>query len=97
MGITGHWLLSGLLMTLAIVVMVINKLTVCSWMRRRNPAATISIIGGWLGAIACGLSPSAILNKLWWAPTVLDILGVPYLLILAWTGIREIMRAEERS
>jgi hypothetical protein len=35
------------------------------------------------------------LNKLWWAPTVLDILGVPYLLILAWAGIREIMRTEE--
>jgi len=97
MGITGRWLLPGLLMTAAIGVMVVNKLSVCSWMRRKNPAATVSIIGGWLGAAACGLSPSPLLNKLWWAPTVLDVIGVPYLLILAWMGVREIMSAEENS
>ncbi|HET9366166.1 MAG TPA: hypothetical protein VFP71_14265 [Candidatus Angelobacter sp.] len=91
-----RWISFGLLMALAVAVMVFNKLTVCSWVRRRNPAATISIIGGWLGAAACGLSPSAILNKLWWVPTLLDVIGVPYLLIFAWTGIRKIMRAEER-
>ena len=95
MGAKGNWTAFGLLMALAVAVMVFNKLTVCSWVRRKNPAATISIIGGWLGAAACGLSPSAILNKLWWAPTLLDVIGVPYLLIFAWTGIREIMRAEE--
>jgi hypothetical protein len=95
MGITGHWVASGLLMALAVAVMVFNKLMVCSWMRRKNPAATISIVGGWLGAIACGLSPSPLLNKLWWAPAALDVIGAPYLLILAWTGIREIMRVEE--
>lgn len=95
MGITGHWVASGLLMTLAVAVMVFNKLMVCSWMRRKNPAATISIIGGWLGAAACGLSPSPLLNKLWWAPAALDVIGAPYLLILALTGIREIVSAED--
>jgi len=94
-GIMERWLFSALLLLLAIAVMVVNKLTVCSWMRRKNPAATISIVGGWLGAVACGLSPSPLLTKLWWAPTVLDILGAPYLLILAWLGIREIISAEE--
>jgi hypothetical protein len=82
-------------MALAVAVMVVNKLMVCSWMRRKNPAATISVIGGWLGAIACGLSPSPLLNKLWWAPAALDVIGAPYLLILAWTGIREMMNAED--
>ncbi len=94
MGTTGRWLPFSLVMTLAIAVMVVNKLSVCSWMRRKNPAATISIIGGWLGAVACGLSPLPLLHKLWWAPTVLDIIGAPYLLILVWMGFREIMRAE---
>jgi hypothetical protein len=94
MGFSGRWLLSTLLMVVALGVMVVNKLSVCSWMRRKNPAATISIIGGSLGAVACGLSPSPFLNKLWWAPLALDVIGVPYLLILAWMGIREVMRAE---
>ena len=84
-------------MALAVTVMVFNKLTVCSWVRRHNPAATISIIGGLLGAAACEASPSTLVNHLWWAPTMLDILGAPYLLILMWAGIREIMNAEERS
>lgn len=96
MGTSARWISFSLLMALAVAVMVINKLTVCSWVRRKNPAATISIIGGWLGSAACGLSPSAVLNKLWWVPTLLDILGVPYLLILAWAGIREIMSTEDR-
>jgi len=95
MGAKGNWTAFALLMTLAVAVMVFNKLTVCSWVRRKNPAATVSIIGGCLGAAACGLSPSAMLNKLWWAPTALDVIGAPYLLILVWMGIREIMRTED--
>lgn len=95
MEIKGRWVACSLVMTLAVAAMVFNKLTVCSWMRRKNPAATISITGGCLGAIACGLSPLPLLNKLWWAPTVLDVVGVPYLLILAWMGIWKIVRAEE--
>ncbi|HMC31839.1 MAG TPA: hypothetical protein VKL99_13465 [Candidatus Angelobacter sp.] len=81
-------------MALAIAVMVINKLTVCSWMRRRNPAATVSVIGRLLGAVACNLSPSPWLHDLWWAPSALDVIGAPYLLILAWTGIHAIMSRE---
>ncbi len=84
-------------MALAVTVMAFNKLTVCSWVRRHNPAATISIIGGLLGAAACEASPSLLVKQLWWAPTMLDILGAPYLLVLMWAGIREIMSAEERS
>ncbi|HEY7404863.1 MAG TPA: hypothetical protein VIB39_15165 [Candidatus Angelobacter sp.] len=95
MGITGRWVASGLVMTLAVVVMIFNKLTVCSWMRRKNPAATVSIIGGWLGAVGCGLSPSPLLNRLWWAPAALDIIGVPYVVILAAMGVWHIVRAEE--
>lgn len=97
MGITAQWTASGLVMALAVAVMVFNKLSVCSWMRRKNPAATISIVGGLLGAVACGLSPSPLLNRFWWAPMLLDVIGAPYLLILAWAGIWEIMRAEECS
>lgn len=84
-----HWIAFSLLMALAVVVMVFNKLTVCSWVRQHNPAATISIIGGLLGATACEASPSLLVKRLWWAPTMLDILGAPYLLILMWAGIRE--------
>jgi uncharacterized membrane protein YjfL (UPF0719 family) len=97
MGAKGSWTAFGLLMALAVTVMVFNKLTVCSWVRRHNPAATISIIGGLLGAAACEASPSLLVKQLWWAPTMLDILGAPYLLVLMWAGIREIMSAEERS
>lgn len=96
MGAKGSWTTFGLLMALALVAMVFNKLTVCSWVRRHNPAATISIIGGVLGAAACKSSPSLLMKQLWWAPTMLDIIGAPYLLILMWAGIREIMSAEER-
>jgi hypothetical protein len=97
MGTHLRWSIACLLFLLAMAVMVFNKLTVCSWMRRKNPAATISVIGGILGAVACEASPSAWVNHLWWAPTVLDIFGAPYLLILMWVGIREIMSVEEHS
>jgi hypothetical protein len=96
MGLSLRWLIACLLFALAAGVMVFNKMTVCSWMRRKNPAATISVIGGILGAVACEASPSAWVNHLWWAPTALDIIGAPYLLILMWAGVREIMTAEER-
>src|SRR5690242_3826721 len=97
MGVKGSWTAFSLLIALAVVVMVINKLTVCSWVRRHNPAATISIIGGLLGAAACQASPSILVKHLWWAPTTLDILGAPYLLILVWVGIREWMTTRTKS
>jgi uncharacterized membrane protein YjfL (UPF0719 family) len=65
MGAKGSWTAFGLLMALAVTVMVFNKLTVCSWVRRHNPAATISIIGGLLGAAACEASPSLLVKQLW--------------------------------
>jgi hypothetical protein len=97
MGMLLRWSIACLLFALAAGVMVWNKLTVCSWVRQKNPAATISIIGGLLGAVACKASPSLLVKQLWWVPTMLDILGAPYLLILMWAGIREIMSAEDRS
>src|SRR5690242_3059904 len=93
----GSWTTFTVLMALAVAVMVFNKLTVCSWVRRHNPAATISVIGGILGAAACEASPSLLVKHLWWAPTALDILGAPYLLILIWVGIREWMTSGPRS
>jgi len=89
MGAKGSWIAFGVLMGLAIAALVMKKLTVCSWVRQHNPAATISIIGGLLGAAACEASPSLLVKQLWWAPAMLDILGAPYLLILMWAGIRE--------
>jgi hypothetical protein len=84
-----RWLITCLLFALATGVMVFNKMTVCSWMRRKNPGATISILGGWLGAVACSVSPVPWLNKVWWLPSLLDIVGVPYLLIFGWIGIEK--------
>jgi hypothetical protein len=66
-------------MALAAAFMIIKKLTVCSWMLRRNPAAAISVIGGMLGAFACEVSPSPELNHLWWLPALLDALALPCL------------------
>lgn len=97
MAAKGSWTAFGLLMALAIAVMVFNKLTVCSWVRRHNPAAAVSVIGGILGAAACEASPSLLVKHLWWAPTGLDMLGAPYLLILIWVGIREWMTSRPRS
>jgi uncharacterized membrane protein YjfL (UPF0719 family) len=96
MGAKGSWTAFGLLMALAVVVMVFKKLTVCSWVRRHNPAATISVLGGLLGAAACQASPSILVKQLWWAPAMLDILGAPYLLIVMWFGIREWMASRRR-
>jgi uncharacterized membrane protein YjfL (UPF0719 family) len=96
MGAKGSWSIFGLLMALAIAAMVFKKLTVCSWVRRHNPAATISVIGGILGAAACEASPSVLIKNLWWAPATLDILGAPYLLIAMWFGIREWMAGRRR-
>ncbi|HEX9255873.1 MAG TPA: hypothetical protein VF938_10015 [Candidatus Angelobacter sp.] len=87
MGMHLRWSIAWLLFVLAAVVMAFNKMTVCSWMRRKNPAATISLAGGCLGAAGCLLSPAAWLNKLWWLPTGFDIVGVPYLLVFAWIGL----------
>jgi uncharacterized membrane protein YjfL (UPF0719 family) len=97
MEVKGSWSTFSLLMALAVAVMVFNKLTVCSWVRRHNPAATISIIGGLLGATACEASPSLLVKQLWWAPTMLDILGGPYLLVFAWIGIQESLKQSKRS
>jgi uncharacterized membrane protein YjfL (UPF0719 family) len=89
MGLSLRWLIACLLFALAVGVMAFNKMTVCSWMRRKNPAATISIAGGLLGAAGCLLSPASWLNKAWWLPTMLDMVGAPYLLVFAWMGIDE--------
>jgi uncharacterized membrane protein YjfL (UPF0719 family) len=97
MGAKGSWTAFGVLMALAVAVMVFNKLTVCSWVRRHNPAAAVSVIGGILGAAACEASPSLLVKHLWWTPTALDMLGAPYLLILIWAGIREWMTSSPGS
>jgi hypothetical protein len=60
-------------------------------MRRKNPAATISIVGGCLGAAGCLLSPVTWLNKAWWLPTMFDLVGAPYLLALAWMRNRKMV------
>ncbi|HEY2116896.1 MAG TPA: hypothetical protein VGJ51_17495 [Candidatus Angelobacter sp.] len=97
MGAKESWTAFGLLMALAVAAMVIKKFMVCSWMRRKNPAAAVSLIGGMLGAAACQASPSILVKHLWWAPTTLDILGAPYLLIVMCVGIREWMNNADES
>jgi hypothetical protein len=72
-----RWSITCLLFALAAGVMAFNKMTVCSWMRRKNPAATISIVGGFLGAAGCLMCPFPLLNKAWWLPTMLDMVGAP--------------------
>jgi len=89
MGIVLRWTIAVLLFALAAGVMAFNKMTVCSWVRRRNPAAAISFAGGLLGAAGCLISPSLWLNKTWWLPTMLDTMGAPYLIVVAWIGIQE--------
>jgi H+/Cl- antiporter ClcA len=95
MGLPLRWFIACLLFAGAAGVMVWNKMTVCSWVRQKNPAATISIIGGALGAAGCLLNPVAWLSKLWWLPTALDIIGVPYLLVFAWIGIERWLKQPE--
>jgi hypothetical protein len=87
-----RWSITCLLFALAAGVMAFNKMTVCSWMRRKNPAATISIVGGFLGAAGCLLSPAPWLNKAWWLPSLLDIAGLPYLLGFVWIGIERCLK-----
>jgi hypothetical protein len=93
MGTPLRWSIACLLFVLAAGVMAFNKMTVCSWMRRKNPAATISLIGGCIGAAGCLVSPVAWLNKAWWLPTMFDVMGAPYLLIIAWMGIQECFKS----
>jgi hypothetical protein len=93
MGTHLRWTIAGLLFVLAAGVMAVNKMTVCSWMRRKNPAATISIAGGLLGAAGCLISPSLWLNKTWWLPTMLDTMGAPYLIVFAWMGIEKCLKS----
>jgi hypothetical protein len=95
MGLPLRWSIAWLLFALAAGVMAFNKMTVCSWMRRKNPAATISIVGGFLGAAGCLMCPFPLLNKAWWLPTMLDIVGAPYLLVFAWLGIVNMLEQSE--
>jgi hypothetical protein len=95
MGLLLRWFIAGLLFALAAGVMAFNKMTVCSWMRRKNPAATISIVGGCLGAAGCLISPVTWLNKDWWLPTVLDTIGAPYVLVFVWIGIVKMLEQSE--
>ena len=92
MGLHWRWSIAGLLFVLAAAVMAFNKMTVCSWMRRKNPAATISIVGGCLGAAGCWISPLPWLNKAWWLPTMLDVVGAPYVIVVAWMGIEKLLK-----
>jgi hypothetical protein len=94
MGIVLRWSIACLLFLLAAGVMAVNKMTVCSWMRRKNPAATISLVGGCLGAAGCLISPLSWLNKAWWLPTMLDMIGAPYLVVFAWMGIQEWLKRQ---
>lgn len=91
MGTLLRWSIAGLLFVLAAGVMAFNKMTVCSWMRSKNPAATISLAGGCLGAAGCFISPLPWLNKAWWLPTGLDIIGVPYLIVFVWMGLEKLL------
>src|SRR5690349_19368379 len=93
MGMLLRWSIAWLLFALAAGVMAFNKMTVCSWMRRKNPAATISFAGGLLGAAGCLISPSLWLNKTWWLPTMLDTMGAPYLIVGAWIGIEKCLKS----
>jgi hypothetical protein len=97
MGIVLRWSIAWLLFALAAGVMAFNKMTVCSWMRRKNPAATISTIGGALGAAGCLLSPVAWLSKLWWLPTALDMMGAPYLLVFAWIALEKLLKRRREA
>ena len=90
-----RWSIACLLFALAAGVMAFNKMTVCSWMRRKNPAAAISLIGGCLGAAGCFMSPLLWLNKAWWLPTMLDVIGVPHLIVFAWMGIQELLKRQK--
>jgi hypothetical protein len=97
MGLSLRWFIACLLFALAAGVMAFNKMTVCSWMRRKNPAATISIVGGCLGAAGCLISPLPWLNKAaWWLPTMLDMMGAPYLIVFAWMGIEKWLNSREK-
>jgi hypothetical protein len=96
MGSHLRWFIACLLFALAAGVMSFNKMMICSWVRRRNPAATISIVGGWLGAAGCLMSPLPWLNKAWWLPTALDIVGAPYLLVASWIGIEKWLNSREK-
>jgi uncharacterized membrane protein YjfL (UPF0719 family) len=96
MGTHLRWLIAGLLFALAAGVMAFNKMTVCSWMRRRNPAAAISFAGGLLGAAGCLISPSLWLKKTWWLPTMLDTIGAPYLIVVVWIGIEKWLNSREK-
>ena len=87
-----RWLIAWLLFAMAAGVMAVNKMTVCSWMRRKSPAAAVSIVGGCLGAAGCLISPLTWLNKAWWLPTVLDAMGAPYAFIIAWIGIEKLLK-----
>jgi hypothetical protein len=97
MGTPLRWSIACLLFVLAAGVMAFNKMTVCSWMRRKNPAATISLAGGCLGAAGCLISPLPWLNKAWWLPTMLDMVGAPYLIVLAWMGIHELLKRRREA
>jgi len=92
-----RWLITCLLFALATGVMVFNKMTVCSWMRRKNPAATVSFAGGLLGAAGCLISPSLWLNKTWWLPTMLDTMGAPYVIVVAWIGIEKWLKRRREA
>lgn len=47
MGSPLRWLIACLLLTLATGVMAFNKMTVCSWMRRKNPGGN-NLYCGWM-------------------------------------------------
>ena len=97
MGIVLRWSIAWLLFVLAAGVMAVHKMTVCSWMRRKNPAAAISIVGGCLGAAGCLISPLPWLNKAWWLPTMLDVVGAPYLIVFAWMGLENWLKRRREA
>jgi len=68
-----EWLLPGALIALSALIAVGQAYLVA----RKTPYSVIPLLGGLLGAAGFLLAPSPLLNRLWWAPLILDVGSIP--------------------
>lgn len=74
-----QWLLSIICLTIGVLFITLNWLTVYAWLAKRKYSSWIPLIGGLFFAIGLGILPVAAIRSYWWIGFVIDWGSLPAL------------------
>ncbi len=79
------WLLPGILILAFGLSAFGHAFCLIRYLASRKPFSVIPLFGGLMGCVGFALAPSIDLNRIWWAPLLLDYGSVPTLIV--WTVV----------